>query len=631
MSQLTLKKSTAMLDKIRLSDCVLFFSFMFVATSARSSLFLYPGLSFFYQRNRKEWIIASLGTLVGSCFTGFFGFYRQILLITFFILLICLIQLIHQNLFSWFPALCGLNCILASLVIGTSLTHSLILGFGSAMLCRKAQADWLWIDPQFKVSETMLGILVMALPYLALSCLPLQIGFPLCILAFVLLTSLVHSEIFILLLAGFAISVPIPQSAWILFVAILLLNVFRQEPLWMRCGIFLVPLIWVVAPWQNIASAFLFFGIYLMFPSTLIRTKILCEQRQTITGQRLETKKRTILHQLTQFSRIFDLIADYYRETRPSETMFLQGMSQALETVSMQMKQSVAEEEEISDKIVNLLEGYHFEVRRVQVMPWQEGPLELILDFAELTKVDLEEVVLPLLHMVIDKDLKVTNFQRNRVFYSGSRLVLSTSQPSVLKTKLYCLKADPDYCGDTGAVFQNGQMTICTISDGMGIGQSANHSSHFVTQVLQRMISASMPVEAAVQSINALLHADQKEQFATLDFLCYDQRKHQAYLCKSGACPTYFVRDGKMMEINGESLPIGIIQKIETDCFLIDCKQDDFFVMSSDGVDKLLLEQWIQQGSLDKLSQRVEASLKSMEEMGIEDDITLLLARVGKS
>ena len=164
----------------------------------------------------------------------------------------------------------------------------------------------------------------------------------------------------------------------------------------------------------------------------------------------------------------------------------------------------------------------------------------------------------------------------------------------------------------------------------MGCGPQAARSSQFVTQVLQRMLSAKLPVEAAVQSINALLHADQRELFATLDFLCYDQRRHQAFLSKSGACPTYLIREDQIMEISGESLPIGIIQEIETDCFQIDCQDQDCFVMSSDGVEKQVLDQWIRGGDPDQILQRIETGLRAMEETGCADDVTVLIARVSK-
>ena len=66
MSQLTLKKSTAWLRKIHWSDGILVLSFFFTALSFQSAVFLYPGLAFFYQRNRREGLAAAIGTLAAD-------------------------------------------------------------------------------------------------------------------------------------------------------------------------------------------------------------------------------------------------------------------------------------------------------------------------------------------------------------------------------------------------------------------------------------------------------------------------------------------------------------------------------------------------------------------------------------
>lgn len=98
------------------------------------------------------------------------------------------------------------------------------------------------------------------------------------------------------------------------------------------------------------------------------------------------------------------------------------------------------DDEALSDKLVNLLEGYHFEVKRVHVQQWEEGPLQVVIDFSQLSHSELEEVVLPLIHMVIDPDLKVTRFQRNRIFYTGSRLELSNLSAFNIENAVIYLK-----------------------------------------------------------------------------------------------------------------------------------------------------------------------------------------------
>ena len=84
------------------------------------------------------------------------------------------------------------------------------------------------------------------------------------------------------------------------------------------------------------------------------------------------------------------------------------------------------------------------------------------------------------------------------------------------------------------------------------------------------------------------------------------------------------------MEISGESLPIGIIQEIETDCFQIDCQDQDCFVMSSDGVENKCSIS----GSAAAIRIRFCSGLKPVcrrwRETGCADDVTVLIARVSK-
>lgn len=48
--------------------------------------------------------------------------------------------------------------------------------------------------------------------------------------------------------------------------------------------------------------------------------------------------------------------------------------------------------------------------------------------------------------------------------------------------------------------------------------------------------------------------------------------------------------------------------------------------MSSDGVEKQVLDQWIRGGDPDQILQRIETGLQAMEETGCADDVTVLIA-----
>ena len=229
MSQLTLKKSTAWLRKFHRSDGFLVFSFFFTALSFRSAVFLYPGLAFFYQRNRREGMAAAIGTLAGSCFSGFAGFYCQLLLLVFFLLLICLIQLLRQNLFAWFPMICGLNVLLASLATGTAFAQGLAAAGAGILICRFTQSDWMWIDTEFKLSMMMLGILGSSLIYPMMRIFPLEGAWMASVLVMACLAMTMPVREYLALCLGLLFCFPVGSHTPVWCAALLLMNILRQD------------------------------------------------------------------------------------------------------------------------------------------------------------------------------------------------------------------------------------------------------------------------------------------------------------------------------------------------------------------------------------------------------------------
>ena len=629
MSLLTLKRSETELKNRKWQIPVLTVLSGLLATSVNSGVFLYPTLAFFYQRNKGEFTAVFAGVLLGSLVSGWVGLYIRLLLSVFFLLMICFVQLWGKNLYACFPLLCGICTLLNCAVLQQGALVSIAAMIMAGILCRFMQSDWMWIDVRFRVSPLMFAVLWLS-PLFLYRALDYELLWKslLFLMNGVLTKKLNASELIVILMAELFVF----PSEWIelsMIMSLLLVRALKKEISGVRILGACIPVLLMKREMAEIMI--LVFSLILIEKSGQIKIfdRWICEQKSSMTHQKIESRKRVIIHQLSQFAEIFELTADYFHDQLPIQQSFLEGMAQALNTVTMQMRQSVMDEEPLEDQLVNLFQGYQFEVRKVRVIHSEQGVTTILCDFDRLAKKDAEEVILPLIQMVVDRNCRIIRYQKNRLFYAGSRLEIATGRCSRLNTKVFSLKKDRQVSGDTSAVFRCGQTVICTISDGMGHGLQASRSSRFVTTILQRMLAAGLPVEAAVKSINALLHTEGTESFATLDFLCYDQVRHQAYLSKSGACPTYLLRKGQLMELSGESLPIGIVEKIEADCYLVNCRDQDLFVMSSDGVEDEDLKQWILQDR-DRVNQRIGEGIKSMEHAGLRDDVTVLTACVSR-
>ena len=126
-------------------------------------------------------------------------------------------------------------------------------------------------------------------------------------------------------------------------------------------------------------------------------------------------------------------------------------------------------------------------------------------------------------------------------------------------TQAWKVKADEVCSGDTYSIFRHRHATVCTISDGMGVGEAAMRTSNFVTNLFQKLVLSNLSLESSVRCVNKLLQA-QNQSFATLDVLYFDHKKKEVYISKSSAASTYLVREGRVIEVTGSSLPIGIIK-----------------------------------------------------------------------
>ena len=201
----------------------------------------------------------------------------------------------------------------------------------------------------------MLGILGSSLIYPIMTIFPLEGAWMASVLVMACLAMTMPVREYLALCLGLLFCFPIGSHTPVWCAALLLLNILRQDMGWLRFLGWMVPLIWTRQPAWSLASAIVIFLAAQQFPASQITQRWVSEEKQTLNGQRIEGRKRTLLHQLSQFSHIFDLIADYFKPIHPSQSRILEGMADALDTVAMQMKQSVVDDEALSDKLVNLL------------------------------------------------------------------------------------------------------------------------------------------------------------------------------------------------------------------------------------------------------------------------------------
>ncbi len=198
---------------------------------------------------------------------------------------------------------------------------------------------------------------------------------------------------------------------------------------------------------------------------------------------------------------------------------------------------------------------------------------------------------------------------------------------------------EEEYCGDTVGIFRDGENKLYSfISDGMGSGREAAITSGICALFLQKMLTAGNGPVTSLRMLNGFLrnkgNGSIHECSATVDLMELDLIARRASFYKSGAAPTYVLRDGSLFKIRSKTLPIGILKEPDAKKISFDVNSGDVIVMVSDGVTQGKEEcPWLfdlLRGNMNSLGAERCADLvmKYAKGTGSTDDLSVVIVKV---
>ena len=150
------------------------------------------------------------------------------------------------------------------------------------------------------------------------------------------------------------------------------------------------------------------------------------------------------------------------------------------------------------------------------------------------------------------------------------------------------------FCGDSfGVVDKRSEgRLVAFISDGMGSGREAAHTSELCASFLEELLPASPEgdrgVDTTLKILNGFLRGRNNfgvvECASTVDLCELDLVGCKAELYKCGAAPTYVFRDGSLFKLRCRTVPIGIVPEVDVGRVKLELLPEDVIVMVSDGV-----------------------------------------------
>ena len=132
--------------------------------------------------------------------------------------------------------------------------------------------------------------------------------------------------------------------------------------------------------------------------------------------------------------------------------------------------------------------------------------------------------------------------------------------------------------------------------------------------------------------MNALLRIkNRSDMFTTLDLAIFDAYRKEIEFYKNGSMHSFIIREEAIIEIEGRSLPIGIMSDVEAKYERVELVSGDYIVMMSDGVGEIEENQIIN-FILDhkQMSPQMIASSfnQALQNASAIDDVTLLIMKV---
>ena len=148
-------------------------------------------------------------------------------------------------------------------------------------------------------------------------------------------------------------------------------------------------------------------------------------------------------------------------------------------------------------------------------------------------------------------------------------------------------KTSSEDCGDVINAFLTDEgRFFMLISDGMGSGREAAMTSGICAVFIEKLLRAGASMDTALKMLNSMMRARNGECSATVDLMELDLMNGSVRFVKSGAAPSFVIRDGRLFRLQSKTVPIGIMRALDAEMIRFEASAGDVIVMLSDGVAK---------------------------------------------
>ncbi len=147
------------------------------------------------------------------------------------------------------------------------------------------------------------------------------------------------------------------------------------------------------------------------------------------------------------------------------------------------------------------------------------------------------------------------------------------------------VKDNSESSGDTHAVTRIGKNGfLLALSDGMGSGDDARNISSTSLSLIESFYKAHLSSPLILNTVNKLLSISAEESFTALDICVVNLFDCSADFIKYGSPYGFIVGDKGVKIVEGNSLPLGILEQLSPSVCHTQLNCDDMIVLLTDGI-----------------------------------------------
>lgn len=288
------------------------------------------------------------------------------------------------------------------------------------------------------------------------------------------------------------------------------------------------------------------------------------------------------------------ILRDKIREGKQGSMYALHAFAKAVEESALELDKSIFEDERTQKRIKGLIKRVGVRALKVTVMVSENGRYEIQLTAkAKAGTCVTTKQIADIISQAMGREF-LPEIRERFVIKEQYTTLIFVEKPSyyTLHGMAKIEKEKSKISGDNFLVMDipGGKKGIL-LSDGMGSGEEAYWVSKGILEMAEVLLEAGVSAQLCVDIINALVTSNNDTiKFGTLDMSIIDIYTGNMEMVKAGAASTYIIHRNSLVTCAPTSLPLGVLNQINTNHFKGDLTDETFIVMLTDGVTEVIEE-----------------------------------------